>query len=63
MEIIVTILAYVGGLAIALGITSLASNLHDLFRRVDTLEANDRVRRDDIIEIKKQISRMIENNK
>lgn len=57
MEIIVTILAYVGGLAIVLGITTLAVNLHDLFERVDSLEAND------IIEIRKQIARMTENNK
>ena len=63
MEIIVTILAYMGGLAIALGITALASNLHDLFKRVSTLESNDKVNRNDIIEIRKQIARMTENNK
>lgn len=58
MEIVVSILAYVGGAAIALGIVALSVNLHDLFERVDALEANDNVRRNDIIEIKGQITRM-----
>ena len=63
MEIIATILASIGGLALALGIAALAINLYFLFERVSTLEVNDNDRKNDIIEIRKQIARMTENNK
>lgn len=61
MNIFVQILAYVGGLAIIIGLTCGLVHLHDLFERVETLEVNGNVRRDDIIDIRSQIKHLKED--
>ena len=62
MEVVIQVLACVGGLVVVLGIIALMVNLHDLFERVDRLEVNDNVRRDDIIDIRSQIMRIKEDD-
>lgn len=62
MEVVVQMLACVGGLVIFYGIIVLLVNLHDLFERVDALEVNDNIRRNDIIYVQSQIMRMKEKS-
>ena len=63
METVVRVLAYIGGLVVVIGIACGLVNLHDLFERVDALEVNDDVRRNDIIDVKSQLMRMKEDEK
>lgn len=61
MNTFVLILAFVGGLAIIIGLVYGLVHLHDLFERVETLECNDNVRREDIIDIRSQIIHLKED--
>lgn len=62
MEAIIIFLASVGGLAIIVGIICGIINLHDLFERVERLENNDDVRRNDIIDIRSQLVNIKKQN-
>lgn len=61
MNTFVLILAFVGGLAIIIGLVCGLVHLHELFERVETLECNDNVRREDIIDIRSQIMHLKED--
>lgn len=61
MNTFVLILAFVGGLASIIGLACGLVHLHDLFERVERLECNDDVRREDIIDIRSQIIHLKEN--
>ena len=60
MKLLISILIYIGGLTVVISIAWWLVHLHDLFKRVEVLEINDDIRRNDIIDVKSQIMRMKE---